>query len=152
MVTTPSPPTSTAPDAFSSMLQVREVAMMSIMEDLADKEDWQTQVFDEGIVSKWRTETLAISDEQFNQLARRDKLQSWDADGNLSVGDDKLCWWAKPLIGIVTENTFDCVCSLLYVLGYILILELESASKNSEAKLSTMKNPTLYPPSMHVRL
>lgn len=41
---------------------VREVAMMQVMEQLTDKQDWERKVFDQEIVDKWRKEALAIPD------------------------------------------------------------------------------------------
>jgi hypothetical protein len=108
--------------ADSDMLPIRELAMMSIMDCLTDKEDWQKKVFDDEIVSKWREEALAIPDEQFCKLAKCDKSQYWDEDGNLNVRDDYSADHVEPLKGIMTTNTFDCVCSILFILGYVLIL------------------------------
>lgn len=42
----------------SNMLQVREVAMMILMNNLTDKKNWHEKVFDDGIVAKWRREAL----------------------------------------------------------------------------------------------
>jgi hypothetical protein len=103
--------------ADSDMLPIRELAMMSIMDRLTDKEDWQKKVFDDEIVSKWREEALAIPDGQFFKLAKRDKSQDWDEDGKLNVRDD---WGAddvEPLKGIITTDTFDYVWSILCMLG-----------------------------------
>jgi hypothetical protein len=96
--------------AHSDMLPIRELAMMSIMDRLTDKEDWQKKVFDDEVVSKWREEALAIPDEQFCKLANSGKSQYWDADGNLNVQDDWSTEHVNPLKGIMTMNTFNCVC------------------------------------------
>lgn len=42
----------------SEMLPVREVAMMILMDRLTDKPNWQEKVFDEEVVSKWRSEAM----------------------------------------------------------------------------------------------
>lgn len=47
----------------SELLQVREVAMMILMDRLTDKPNWHEKVFDEAIVAKWRQEALS-QDEQ----------------------------------------------------------------------------------------
>jgi hypothetical protein len=137
--------------ATSDMLPIRELAMMSIMDRLTDKEDWQKKVFDDEVVSRWREEALAVPDEQFWKLAKFDKSQSWDEDGNLNVQDDWRVDHMEPLKGIMTTNTFDCVCSIPYILGYGLIL-------NSKVRRRTPKQsqvprkvwPYPYPRCMRV--
>lgn len=57
------------PYSTSDPLPVRELAMMSIMDKLTDKEDWHRKVFDENIVAKWREEARNIPDEHFWDLA-----------------------------------------------------------------------------------
>jgi hypothetical protein len=93
------------------MLPIREIAMMSIMDKLTDKEKWHEKVFDDTIVSKWREEALAISDEQFESLAKHAKHQSWDEEGNLEIGDDLGPYDEDGLKGIMNVNAFDCVSS-----------------------------------------
>ncbi|KAI0410008.1 hypothetical protein F4802DRAFT_543020 [Xylaria palmicola] len=81
----------------SAILQVREVAMMHIMDRLTDKESWHKKVFDDEIVAKWRAEALAYPDEALWNLAVS------------SVG------WAapEPVRGIMTEKAFDyCIQEL----------------------------------------
>jgi hypothetical protein len=107
----------------SGLLPIRELAMMSIMDRLTDKDDWQKKVFDDEIVSKWREEALAIPDEQFMHLATRDKSQQWDENGKLSVYDDYRFGQVRPLKGIMTTNAFNYVCSGLRLLGYALTLK-----------------------------
>lgn len=99
--------------ADSDLLPVRELAMMSVMDKLTDKPDWEKKVFDEDIVSKWRKEALAIPDADFWHLSVSGKSQHWE-DGEVVASDD---WWARHLVekkreppqGIMTDNTFDCV-------------------------------------------
>jgi hypothetical protein len=57
----------------SDLLPVRELAMLSIMDRLTDKEEWHKKVFNDKIVSKWREEALAIPDAYFWKLAISDK-------------------------------------------------------------------------------
>jgi hypothetical protein len=54
--------------AESEPLNVREVAMMSIMESLTDKVDWHVKVYDEEIISKWRAEALALPNDYWWSL------------------------------------------------------------------------------------
>lgn len=85
--------------------------MMSIMDKLTDKEDWEKKVFDDEIVSKWRREALAMPDESFWKLAIGDKRQWWDENGTLDTKDD---WGARhdPLEGVINDTTFDYVGSI----------------------------------------
>ncbi|AEO69667.1 uncharacterized protein THITE_2091161 [Thermothielavioides terrestris NRRL 8126] len=45
--------------AESELLQVREVAMMILMDRLTDKPNWHVDVFDDAIVARWRDEALS---------------------------------------------------------------------------------------------
>lgn len=47
-----------AEDAESKLLQIRELAMMIMMDTLTDKPGWHQKVFDEAIVAKWRAEAM----------------------------------------------------------------------------------------------
>src|SRR5690242_9924231 len=44
------------PRSDSAVLQMREVAMMMLMDTLTDKPNWHDKVFDDAIVAKWRAE------------------------------------------------------------------------------------------------
>lgn len=55
--------------ATSSLLQVREVFMLAVMDRLTDKPDWDKKVFDEAIVAKWRAEALQMPEEALYRLA-----------------------------------------------------------------------------------
>ncbi|KAJ8066741.1 hypothetical protein OCU04_004131 [Sclerotinia nivalis] len=92
--------------AISKLILVRELAMMSVMDRLTDKEEWHKKVFDEEIVSKWREEALAIPDEQFCNIAIRDKHQFWNKEGKVKLSDDNM--FGKGLAGIMNANSFDC--------------------------------------------
>ncbi|KAF7907850.1 hypothetical protein BELL_0449g00070 [Botrytis elliptica] len=91
--------------ATSNLIYVRELAMMSIMDRLTEKEDWHKKVFNEEIVSKWRAEALAIPDEQFWMMAIRDKQQDRSYDGTIHSNHDRL---DRQLEGIMNTSTFDC--------------------------------------------
>ena len=45
-------------DWSGTILTVRELNMMAIMNKITDKLDWDKKVFDDGIVRKWRQEAL----------------------------------------------------------------------------------------------
>ncbi|KAF2490543.1 hypothetical protein BU16DRAFT_470413 [Lophium mytilinum] len=92
----------------SDILPVRELAMMSVMDRLTDKENWHKKVFDEKIVSNWRKEALAIPDKALWKLAFQEKSQWWGENGDLNVRDDFSINHVTQLEGIMTENTFDC--------------------------------------------
>ena len=100
------------PNAHSDLLPIREVAMLSIMDRLTDKVDWHTKVFDDSIVSKWREEAMAISDQQFNHIATRDKSRNWDVDESLDYSYPS---GPQPLAGIMTTNTFDVVSKTFFM-------------------------------------
>ncbi|KAF2746622.1 hypothetical protein M011DRAFT_526736 [Sporormia fimetaria CBS 119925] len=107
----------------SGLLPVRELAMLSSMESLTETEDWDTKIFDEDIVSKWREETLAILDERLWALSLEAKFQKFDrseAGRFEGVQDDNP--EVPPLKGIMNENAFDCC-----------IQELRSKAKYYEA-------------------
>jgi hypothetical protein len=95
--------------ANSDVLPVRELAMMSIMDRLTDKPDWEKKVFDEEIVAKWKKEATAVDDEVWWKLAKNDKRQLWDVDGKLTVVDDWAAGRMAVLKGVMSEDTFDCV-------------------------------------------
>lgn len=69
------------PGSNSTMLLVREVAMMIVMDSLTDKPDWHRKVFDDDIASKWTEEALAIPAGHFyNEIVERRSVDdnSWD--------------------------------------------------------------------------
>ncbi|KAI1307119.1 hypothetical protein F5Y03DRAFT_405701 [Xylaria venustula] len=56
-------------DSCSPLLQVREVAMMHIMDILTDEVNWHKKVFDKNIVARWREKALAYPNEVLWKLA-----------------------------------------------------------------------------------
>ena len=50
-------------DWSGTMLTVRELNMMAIMDKITDKPDWDKKVFDDTVVDKWRQEALATEAE-----------------------------------------------------------------------------------------
>jgi Protein of unknown function (DUF4246) len=103
--------------ATSGLLPVREVAMMSIMERLTDKNDWHKKVFDESIVSKWREEALGIPDRDLWSLATSGKWQLYNEDGSVTVQEHIGTEGVVPLEGIMTETVFECVSSSFALLN-----------------------------------
>jgi len=51
----------------SELVQVREVAMMILMDRLTDKPNWHEKVFDDTIVAKWRNEALTQPEDDIHQ-------------------------------------------------------------------------------------
>jgi hypothetical protein len=98
--------------ADSDLLPVRELAMMSIMDRLTDKPDWEKKVFDEEIVAKWKTEAMQVDDAIWWKLAKSEKRQQWDANGKLTVTDDWATKRTEATKGFINEGTFDCVSVL----------------------------------------
>jgi hypothetical protein len=95
----------------SDLLPVHELAMMNIMDRLTDKPDWEKKVFDEGIVAKWKKEAMEVDDEVWEHLAKSDKTQWWDNDGNLILSNDSGAQGEVLLKGVMDENTFNSVSS-----------------------------------------
>jgi hypothetical protein len=92
----------------SEPIFVRELAMMDVMEKLTDKPDWHKKVFDDEIVSKWRTEALSIPNEELFKLATSGKHQYWhpNNNGQPEFRDDDPGMMPE---GIMSEQAFACV-------------------------------------------
>lgn len=58
---------------MSDVLQMREVAMMMLMEQITDKPDWHEKVFDEVTVQKWRHEAATQSEAPLFARIMQDK-------------------------------------------------------------------------------
>lgn len=86
-----------ASDGCSAVLPVREVAMMNIMEQLTDKENWHIMAFDDEIVDQWRKEALERPNRVYWKQATDNK------------GVDAVDWVRRPP-GIMDVATFDYVC------------------------------------------
>lgn len=84
-------------NSHSSLLPVREVAMMNIMEQLTDKENWHKLIFNDEIVNQWRKEAL----EQPNRVYWKQATDNKGADAVDNV--------QRPP-GIMDIATFDYVC------------------------------------------
>lgn len=96
-------------NSSSLQLQVREVAMMGLMDRLTDKPNWHEKVLDKDIVSKWRQEAMAqpedglypgpapadrtrlISEKAFNYCVAelRDKAKFFKKSGLIYTLDSK---------------------------------------------------------------
>jgi Domain of unknown function DUF4246, N-terminal len=92
--------------SISSILPIRELAMMDTMNTLTDKKDWAKKVFDEEIVSKRREEVLAVHYGYYNHLARYCK--------GLSLKPDRL--YCDFLEGVMSTESFEYVCCPSYIL------------------------------------
>lgn len=95
--------------AKSVPINVREVAMMNVMEVLTDKVDWHVKVNDESIVSKWRSEALAIPNTHWWDIATSAKRQHWEADGFVQLQPDHH-FSVKVPENILSPESFDYVC------------------------------------------
>lgn len=51
--------------AQSSLLLVREVAMMAVMDEITDRPDWYEAVADPAVVAAWTDEFLAVPDRRW---------------------------------------------------------------------------------------
>lgn len=78
--------------------------MMHVMDRLTDRPNWSRDVFDEEVVARWRTESLAIPDREFWRMAASDRLAG-------IFPDDGGQEWNPPIRGILNETAFDYVSS-----------------------------------------
>jgi hypothetical protein len=118
-------------------LSVRELAMMSIMETLTDKDDWHTKVFDERIVAKWREEARKIPDEYFWDLA--------EAPGSGRIHAHP----TESPARILNDKSFDYV-GQSYRLR--ILSDSASASRSSRQKPNISKRPVLSQHLMHTQM
>ncbi|KAF2126696.1 hypothetical protein P153DRAFT_368765 [Dothidotthia symphoricarpi CBS 119687] len=131
--------------ADTKPLFVREVAMMSVMEQLTEKEDWHKKVFDDKIVAKWREEALAIPNYELWKLAtsakrmyRNNVTEMFQFQNDSDV---------EPLEGIMTEKTFDCCIEELR--SKAAFLEKTGIIPTLDACASVAKSDTLVSPELH---
>jgi hypothetical protein len=66
--------------ADSTMITVREGAMMLVMDRLTDKPNWHIKVFDDEIVTKWKAEALAWPEDDL-----WDRLINCDQDDDVDM-------------------------------------------------------------------
>ena len=95
----------------SHMIQVREVAMMYIMEKFTDRDDWHKMIFDQEHMRQWREEMLAIPDNVFKHIVytgNEDDLV--DNEPVMSSDDWREPWYIK-FTHIVTDAVLHSVCS-----------------------------------------
>lgn len=90
----------------SGLLPVREVAMMIIMDRLMDKPNWEKKIFDDEIVARWRKEALDYPDDSLWQQATGGK------DPNRQIESNWATRGIKPLIGIISDGSFDFVSTI----------------------------------------
>ncbi|ETS80957.1 hypothetical protein PFICI_08486 [Pestalotiopsis fici W106-1] len=137
-------------NTVSDILPVRELAMMSIMDRLSDKEDWHKKVFDDTIVSKWREEALAIPDEQFRALARVAKHQKWNHKNEVTLLDAPPQSEYRMLKDIMNQNSFDCCIKELQ--SKARYFEKTGIVPTLDACASIVKADNLVPSSLHTAL
>ena len=77
-----------ASDFCPARLTVREVAMLKFMDAITDKPNWNTKVFDEAIVNKWKAEAAQqpktlLSEKTFEWCIKelRDRAKDFERDG-----------------------------------------------------------------------
>lgn len=93
------------------LLPVREVFMMTLMDRLTDKPDWNKKVFDEDIVSKWRKEALEQSEKKLFEDIVNWSSSSGDRLDEPSAGTLEMRGTPFPQRHrIMSEYAFDYVC------------------------------------------
>ncbi|KAH8887891.1 hypothetical protein GQ53DRAFT_808840 [Thozetella sp. PMI_491] len=59
-------------DSWSAdRLTVREISMLRLMDTITDKAEWTRKIFDDGIVARWKAESMALPDDMISE-------QAWD--------------------------------------------------------------------------
>ncbi|KAI1366480.1 hypothetical protein F5Y08DRAFT_133372 [Xylaria arbuscula] len=110
------------------LLQVREVAMMHIMDRLTDKVNWERKILKEEIVARWREEALAYPDDVLWNLAADPMIRG-------------------ELKGIMTEKMFDyCIEELLGKAEYFADTGICPTLDTSIATI--VKSDVLVPPEL----
>ncbi|KAF4947842.1 hypothetical protein FGADI_10121 [Fusarium gaditjirri] len=85
------------PWSESTVMPVKEVAMMILMDALTDKPDWHKEVFEDSIAHKWRDEARQQSEDGLYARILQDKLGKGPS---------------KPRVRIITDAAFDYVKEL----------------------------------------
>lgn len=94
-------------------LTVRERVMLDLMATLKNKTDWESKVFDNSIVGKWRGEALSSN----NAVLSDGQTLSTGADVDAhqaNTGDEKLISSNPARQRVITENLFRYVCSSVW--------------------------------------
>lgn len=112
-------------ESRSDLLLVREVAMMNVMEQLTDKENWHNMIFDDVAVDQWRKEALEQPNRVYWKQATDDK------------GADAVNGVRRPP-GIMDAATFDYVCLT------IGISDIQYANHTSASKSFGIKQITTW--------
>jgi len=118
--------------SISPMLQLREIAMLILMDRLTDKFNWHQKVFENDIVAKWRHEALNQSEEELFLAATRDKHRD----------HDELCMPDRHRI--ISENCFNYACLPFFNPRYpvpIIINPSDRPLPNLDAKLPSSARP-----------
>ncbi|KAL8284851.1 hypothetical protein RB600_009335 [Gaeumannomyces tritici] len=128
----------------STLVYVREAAMMIVIEALTDKPEWHKKVFDDVIVAKWRKEALAIPDRFF-----WDQITSFKTQDPTDENGENSAPRLQP-VGIMSEKAFDwCVGELrakarhFEETGIVVTLDLGA---------SVAKSDMLVTPELHAEL
>ncbi|KAM0346266.1 hypothetical protein ACHAPU_005693 [Fusarium lateritium] len=117
----------------SSVIPVREVGMMLLMDTLTDKLDWHRKVFDDIIVQKWRDEARQQSEDGLYARILQDKLN----DGP-----------SKPHSRIISDAAFDyCIEELCGKAAYFVksgLIPTLDGPRNTVVKSDSLIDETLH--------
>lgn len=92
-------------DFHADRMTIREVAMLAFMDHITDKPDWNTKVFDESIVEKWRAESQSqplMSSKTFEWCIAelQDKANGFAANGYVkTLENQSTCVKSDTIIG-----------------------------------------------------
>ena len=67
-------------DGAGPVLPVREYTMMDFMNRVTDKVKWEEKVFDQGIVAKWKGESVHDEEDPANGFS--EEMFKWVSDGS----------------------------------------------------------------------
>lgn len=96
-----------ADDSFfagSTLLPVREVFMMALMESLTNKVDWHKKVLNERIVANWRKEALAQPEDKLYLTMMENKTAEKLPMPHARILSEA----AFDYVGELSSNCFEC--------------------------------------------
>ena len=93
-------------DWSGTILTVRELNMMAIMDKITDKPDWDKKVFDDTIVQKWRQEALSTEGMDVSE-----KMLDWVSTTFLrDIKHYKILSWQIFMTVMLSQKTKDTRC------------------------------------------
>lgn len=124
-----------------------EIAMLAVMDSITEKQNWQSKIFEESIVEKWRSEAIAMplmSPKAWDWVLRelREKADFLKKRGFITTLDSaSSCAKADGLVGGRTRDDL--------IAGIEPLLNVEDKAKdwhpNSNQQVLNLVHPSLFP-------